>query len=189
MGRGLAATIAANLLVYINYGIWVVAVALLAAERFGAGPGEIGTLLLAVNIVHLAAAVPVGRAIRRVGAPRAMAAGFGLGAVGLSLIIMAPSFAWLFPPMTLYAVGQIACNSAAGDLVLRLGGGGSRAVGLLRLTSDIGLVAGPVTIGLLADAAGVGAPFVVLATVSAAGAGVTWWIGHRGLRPALSSPV
>ena len=189
VSRGLVASIAASLLVYINYGVWVVALALFATERFGTGPGELGTMLLVVNIVHLTAAMPVGQAIRRAGAPVALAIGYGLGAAGLILILAAPTFLWLFPPLALYAIGQIASNSAAGDLVLRLGGGGSRAVGLVRLTSDVGLVAGPVLIGLLADAAGVAAPFVVLAVLTATAAGVTWWVGRLRPRPPLRVPA
>jgi hypothetical protein len=88
--------------------------------------------------------------------------GFGAGSVGLLLAPLAPSAIWLVIPMMLYAVGQVAGNSSAGDLILRLGGGGGRAVGAVRLSSDIGLVAGPAAVGALADAAGVEAPFVVL---------------------------
>jgi hypothetical protein len=61
----------------------------------------------------------------------------------------------------LYAVGQVAGNTSAGDLILRLGGGGGRAVGAVRLSSDVGLVAGPVVAGALADVASVNAPFFV----------------------------
>ncbi|MDQ3412060.1 MAG: MFS transporter [Chloroflexota bacterium] len=187
MSRGLFAALAANLLVYGNYGIWVVALALFAAGRFGAGPAELGTLLLVVNLIHLLAALPVGRAIRRLGAAPALAVGFAVAAAGIGAALLTPSFGWLFPPMALYAVGQITSNSAAGDLVLRLGGGGGRAVGLLRFTSDVGLVVGPLLIGLLADLAGVGAPFLVLCGLTATGAIATWLLGGRSarVRPAM----
>ncbi|MDQ3695780.1 MAG: MFS transporter [Chloroflexota bacterium] len=188
MSRGLFAALAANLLVYGNYGIWVVALALFAAGRFGAGPAELGTLLLVVNLIHLLAALPVGRAIRRVGAAPALAVGFAVAAAGIGAALLTPSFGWLLPPMALYAVGQITSNSAAGDLVLRLGGGGGRAVGLLRFTSDVGLVVGPLLIGLLADLAGVGAPFLVLCGLTATGAITTWWLGRRSHRGQVTMP-
>ncbi len=170
----LAGALAANLLVYGNYSIWVVSLSLYVTSSFGADAAAIGTLLLVINAVHLLAAVPAGRFIRRFGAMRALAASFAMTALGLALVRVAPDQGWLLAPMALYAVGQVAGNSAAGDLLLRLGGHGGRAVGLVRLTSDVGLVAGPAAVGLLADTAGVGAPFVALAALSAAAAIAAW---------------
>src|SRR5215216_3817901 len=160
------AAVAANLLVFVNYSIWVVSLPLLGAEKFGFDAGQVGMTLLFVNIVHLASAVPIGGIIRKAGAARALAIGFGVGGVGMLLVPIAPSAPWLLVPMALYAVGQVAGNSSAGDLILRLGGGGGRAVGTVRLSSDIGLVAGPAAAGALADAAGVEAPFAVLGVVA-----------------------
>lgn len=175
-----AVAVVANLLVFVNYSIWIVALPLLVAQRFGFAAGEVGLTLLFVNIVHLLSAVPVGRAIRLAGATRALVAGLGLTGLALLLIPVAPNIAWLSLPLILYAVGMVAGNSAAGDLILRLGGGGGRAVGAVRLSSDIGLVVGPAAAGMLADAAGVGAPFIVLGAVAllATGAGLwlnRWW--------------
>ncbi len=164
------AALLANLLVYVNYAIWVVSLPLFAAVRFDAGPGEIGQLLLVINTIHLVGAFPVGAVIRRWGGVVSLAVGFALVATGMVTTVLAPSPGWLLLPMALYALGAVAGNSAAGDLLLRLGGGGGRAVGMVRLSSDIGMVLGPVAAGALADAAGVTAPFVVLAALSAAGA-------------------
>ena len=179
----LLAALLANLLVYCNYSVWVVSLSLYATERFGADAARIGTLLLVINAVHLLAAIPAGRVIRRAGAAPALAAGFGLTTVGLALVLAAPGEGWLLGPMVLYAVGQVTANSAAGDLLLRLGGGGGRAVGLVRLTSDVGLVLGPAAVGALADAAGVGAPFPVLAALTVFGAAATWRGMARRQRP------
>ena len=188
VSRGLVAGIAANLLVYINYSIWVVALALFATARFEAGPEELGILLLSVNIMHLASAVPAGWLIRRAGSARTMVVAFLCAAVGMICVVLAPTLALLTPAMALVAVGQMAGNSATGDLVLRLGGSGGRAVGLVRLTSDIGLVVGPVMVGVLADVAGVQAPFLVLAALTLVGAAATWWFSrpteHAGMTAA-----
>lgn len=165
-----AGAVGANLLVFVNYAIWVVLLPLLGATKFGFEPEQVGLLLLFVNLVHLGSALPVGRVIRVAGAPRALAAGLGIAGVGMLLAPRAPSVAWLIGPMILYAVGQLAGNSAAGDLILRLGGAGGRAVGAVRLSSDIGLVVGPAAAGALADAAGVEAPFYVLGLLSIASA-------------------
>ncbi|HET7093377.1 MAG TPA: MFS transporter, partial [Thermomicrobiales bacterium] len=124
-----AAACVANLLVYCNYAIWVVALPLYANGRFGATAEQIGVLLLIVNAIHLLAAFPAWRIIRRAGAPAALGLGFATTGIGLALALATPTAGWLWAPMAVYAVGQVAGNSAAGDLILRLGGGGGRAVG------------------------------------------------------------
>jgi MFS family permease len=172
--------VAANLLVFVNYSIWVVSLPLLGAEKFGFDAGQVGMMLLFVNLIHLGSAVPIGGMIRRAGAARALAFGFGLGGVGLLLVPLAPSAPWLLVPMALYAVGQVAGNSSAGDLILRLGGGGGRAVGAVRLSSDIGLAAGPAAVGVLADAAGVAAPFTVLGVVALVVMATAVFLGRQG---------
>jgi hypothetical protein len=45
---------------------------------------------------------------------------------------------------------------------------------MVRLTSDLGLVVGPYLVGRLVDAAGVAAPFTVLAALSGLGAVAVW---------------
>jgi MFS family permease len=182
---GEAAAVAANLLVFVNYSIWVVSLPLLGAEKFGFDAGQVGMMLLFVNVVHLASAVPIGRIIRRAGAARALAIGFGVGGAGLLLVPFAPSAPWLLAPMALYAVGQVAGNSSAGDLILRLGGGGGRAVGAVRLSSDVGLVAGPAAVGALADTAGVAAPFAVLGAVALAATAAVILLGRQPPQPRL----
>ena len=165
--RQLLTPLAANLLVYGNYAIWVVGLPLYAAGRFGSDANQVGLLLLILNAIHLAAAFPAGRAIRHLGPKPVLTAGLGITAVGLLLVGAAPTVWWLLAPMALYAVGEISANSAAGDLLLRMGGGGGRAVGMVRLSSDVGIVIGPAFAGWLADEAGLGAPFVAFGVLSA----------------------
>jgi predicted MFS family arabinose efflux permease len=173
------AAVTANLLVFVNYSVWIVGLPLLAVRRFGLNAGEIGMLLFFVNGVHLLGAVPVGRVIATSGAVRALALGFGIGSIGLLVAPLAPSVPWLLGPIALYAIGQVAGSSSAGDLVLRLGGGGGRAVGAVRLSSDIGLVVGPAAVGALADASGVDAVFVVLGSTALLAMVVATLLGRR----------
>ena len=179
---GEVAAVAANLLVFVNYSIWVVSLPLLGAEKFGFDASQVGMMLLFVNLIHLGSAVPMGGMIRKAGAARALSFGFGVGGAGLLLVPLAPSAPWLLVPMALYAVGQVAGNSSAGDLILRLGGGGGRAVGAVRLSSDIGLVAGPAAVGVLADAAGVAAPFTVLGVVALMATATAVFLGRQAPR-------
>lgn len=163
-----------NLLVYANYSIFIVSLPLYAADRFATPAGAIGTLLLLTNFAHLGAAIPLGRGIRRFGASRMVGPSLAVTALGMISVLLAPASAWLALPMLIYAVGQIGGNTSAGDLVLRAGGQGGRAVGMLRLSSDVGLVAGPAAVGLLADAAGAAAPFVALSALTATAAALSW---------------
>ncbi|MFT4038880.1 MAG: MFS transporter [Thermomicrobiales bacterium] len=163
------AAVAANFLVFVNYATWVVTIPLYAASRFGLGATEVALVLLFVNLVHLGAAVPFGQAIRRFGAPAALAVGLGLAGAGMLLAPLATTPVMFAAPLGLYAIGQLAGNSAAGDLVLRLGGGGGRAVGAVRLSSDVGMVIGPAAAGALADAAGAGTSFTALGLLSLVG--------------------
>ena len=171
----------ANFVVFINYAIWVLGIPLLSSETFDLNASDVGLVLLFVNLVHLAAAIPFGRVIRLAGAPVALAIGFGLAGLGMVLAPWASSPLYLAGPLALYAMGQVAGNSSAGDLILRTGGGGGKAVGAVRLSSDIGMVIGPAVAGVIADAAGVGASFVALGVLSltCAGAVVVYQLYRR----------
>lgn len=173
----------ANLLVYMNYAIWVVGLPLYAASRFGASASDIGRLLLVLNTIHILGAFPARQVIRRFGPLRSFGLGMATVAVGMITMILAPNPWALFVPLTLYALGEIAGNSGAGELLLRLGGGGGRAVGMVRITSDVGMVVGPVMAGMLVDRAGISAPFVVLSALSAVAAVVALAPGRGRLAP------
>ncbi len=183
--RILAAAIAANLLVYGNYSIFVVGLPLFADEEFGASSERIGTLLLVTNLTHLAAALPSGRFVRRWGSSRVLTVTFGIVAAGMILVILSPSLLWVAVAMAIYAIGSVASNIAAGDQILRVGGQGGKAVGLMRLSSDVGLVLGPAAAGALADIAGAEAPFIIFAMVTVLVAGAV----ARAGRPAGQSMV
>jgi MFS family permease len=178
------AAVAFNFLVFANYAIWIVSLPLLGVAKFGFNPGQVALMLLFVNIVHLVSAVPVGFFIRKAGAMRSLIFGLGIVAIGMVLAPLAPSIWWLAIPMALYSIGQVAGNSSAGDLILRRGGGGGRAVGAVRLSSDVGLVAGPAVAGALTDAAGVDASFIVLGILTFVAmvgcAGMFWRSGSGG---------
>lgn len=156
----------ANFVVFINYAIWVLGIPLLSSEKFNLNGTDVGLVLLWVNVVHLGAAVPFGRIIRGTGARISLATGFLLAGLGMVLAPMASSPLVLAFPLALYAMGQVAGNSSAGDLILRLGGGGGKSVGAVRLSSDVGMVVGPAVAGMIADRAGVDAPFLALGVLS-----------------------
>lgn len=156
-----------NFLVFVNYSVFVSA-PLYAERRFQATAGTIANFLMTITVMHLAGAFPSGRAIRRWGSRGTMAAGILMACVAMALIPLTPSVVWIAAALALYGIGQITSSNAAGDLVLDVCGRGARAVGLLRLSCDLGLVIGPFAAGALADSFGYQAPFVVLPVLSIA---------------------
>lgn len=175
-GRGhYVAALLANFLGFFNYFVWV-GIALYADKKFHASSGVISALLLVITLVHLAAAFPAGRLIRLRGGRQALVAGLLLSTVGTLLILVPTEAIWLAIPLIPYGVGQVLVTNAAGDLVLHLGGRSSQAIGMLRISGDIGLVVGPFVSGRLMDAAGYGTPFAVLPLITI-GAALFFWRG------------
>lgn len=163
----------ANFLAFFNYAVWT-ALPIYADQAFDASPGTISALLLTVTLVHLAAAFPCGRVIARWGGRRALLAGVVTSLAGTALLLAPAEAIWLALPLVPYGVGQVLATNAAGDLVLHGAGRGGRAVGMVRLSSDVGLVVGPYVAGVLQDAAGYGAPFAVLPVISALAVLALW---------------
>ncbi|MDQ3513070.1 MAG: MFS transporter, partial [Chloroflexota bacterium] len=177
--RAMAIPLVANLLVYANYAIFVVAVPLRAAGRFDASAQAIGTVLLVMNFAHLGGAIPAGRFVRRHGAARMIPLSLGLVALSTLVAPLMPTLALFLLPLVVYAVAEVTANTSAGDSVLRAGGQGGKAIGALRLSSDVGLVAGPAAVGIIADLAGTAAPFIALGTISAVVALLLWRTGWK----------
>ena len=176
VNRGLyISVLLANFLGFFNYFVWV-AVALYADKKFHASSGVISILLLVVTLVHLFAAFPAGRVIRKRGGRQALIAGLILSTIGTLLILVPSQAIWLALPLIPYGCGQVLAINAAGDLVLHLGGQGRHAIGMLRVSGDIGLVVGPFVSGRLMDAAGYGTPFAILPLITI-GAAIFFWRG------------
>lgn len=157
--RTYLAPLAVNFLIFCNYSIWVI-LPLYAEYRFDATPEMTANLLLIITVMHLAAAVPVSRAIRRFGSATVLVCSVVLAVIGTVGALLAPSVLVLAIPLLFYGSGMVGSVNAAGDIVLYRGGAGSRAVGTLRQTSDLGLVIGPIAAGSIVDAFGYSAPFI-----------------------------
>ena len=177
--RAMAIPLVANLLVYANYAIFVVAVPLRAAGHFDASAQTIGTVLVILNFAHLGGAIPAGRFVRRYGAARTIPISLGLVSLATLVAPVMPSLAIFVVPLVVYAFAEVMANTSAGDSVLRAGGQGGKAIGALRLSSDIGLVTGPAAVGIIADLAGTAAPFVALGSISAVFALLLWRTGWK----------
>lgn len=155
-----------NFLVFCNYSIWV-ALPLYTEHRFATSAEANANLLLVITVMHLVAAFPAGRAIRRWGGRPVVMGGLIVAIVGTLLVLPAPGLRWLVLPLALYGAGMVAAANAGSDLVLQRGGLSGRAVGMVRLSSDLGLVLGPYATGALSDAFGYRTPFLALPIVTA----------------------
>jgi MFS family permease len=158
-----------NFCVFFNYSIWA-SLPLYTERRFDASAEANANLLLVITLMHLIAAFPAGRAIRKWGGRRTLVAGLAIAIVGTLLVLPAPGMVWLSLPLALYGVGMVAAANAGGDIVLQRGGLSGRAVGMVRLSSDLGLVVGPYVTGALTDAFGYRTPFIALPVVCATAA-------------------
>jgi MFS family permease len=163
-----------NLLVYFNYSVWV-ALPLYTEQRFDVSAEANANLLLVITIMHLVAAFPAGRAIRTWGGQPVLVGGLLVAIAGTLLVLPAPAAGWLVVPLALYGVGMVAAANAASDIVLQRGGLSGRAVGMVRLSSDLGLVVGPYVIGALSDVFGYRTPFVALPIITAGAVVLAIW--------------
>ncbi len=164
--RELAAPLVINFMVFANYSIWV-ALPLYAERTFGATPNSTANLLMVITIVHLLAAMPVGTLIARIGSETVLVMGMLVSLIGTVSVLAAPGLLWMGVPLVLYGAGQVAAVNAGGDIVLQRGNASNKAIGYVRLSSDFGLVIGPIVAGAMADRLGYGAPFAVLPVVMA----------------------
>ena len=155
-----------NFVIFSNYALFV-ALPLYTEHDYGASPEVNARLLMVITLVHLVAAFPAGRAIRTWGAQRALVAGMVIAMAGTAMVLLAPSPIWIAVPMVFYGIGQVSATNAGGDIVLHLGGQSTKSVGLVRFSSDLGLVIGPFVTGALSDAFGYRTPFIVLPVVMA----------------------
>jgi MFS family permease len=153
-----------NFLVFFNYSMWV-ALPLYTEHEFDASPGANARLLMVITVVHLVGAFPGGRLIRAFGAQRVLVGAMLLAMAGTFLVYPMGSLVWIAAPLVLYGFGQVVATSAGGDLVLHLGQQSPRSIGLVRFTSDLGLVVGPYLTGALSDRYGYASPFIALPVI------------------------
>jgi MFS family permease len=158
-----------QLLVYMNYSIFVVSLPLYAAARFDADPEQVAILLLVQTVTHFVCAYPGGWLVRRFGSLPVLTGSIFTAGLGMASALLAPAVWWLVLPMVIYSTGQVTAVTSAGDYILQKGGRSGQAVGWLRLSGDAGLVIGPVMVGFIADIAGYRAPFVILPLITITG--------------------
>lgn len=151
-------------LVFFNYGLWVL-LPIYTDRTMDATTQQNARLLMTISAAHLASAFPAGRLIGRFGASTMLAPGLVITAIGSIGVVLAPNLWLVGVALVPYSFGSVMAGNAAGDLILQRGGRSGKAVGAVRIASDIGMAIGPWAAGAVADAFGIGAPFRVFATL------------------------
>jgi MFS family permease len=126
------------------------------AQQLGLDAGEIGAIVTAGAIVDVALFLPAGVLMDRFGRKVAAVPSFGLMALGVALIPLTHDFTTLLLVAMLIGLG----NGLGSGTMMTLGadlappGATGEFLGLWRLIGDIGAVAGPIAVGLVAAALG-----------------------------------
>ncbi len=139
----------------------------LFARELGASYGLIGAMLASQELGTLAADLPAGVVVRRLGRKRAMLLGLGTQVSATSLLFWAPSvyaaMALLFLAGSGMSLFAIARHQYLAEVVKQAGRG--RAIATFGGVNRIGVFLGPAVGGALGALAGLRAPFLLFGVV------------------------
>lgn len=170
------------LAVLAQYVTWATAFGFIAiiADRMGATAVQ-QSLLLTANLTALTVGnLTATAATRRFGAKPLVSVSFVLLALGTAVVAAAPALSWLFVAHILIGLSQGISYPVLMGLSIRYVADAERttAMGLHQAVYAIGMFAGPAVSGVLAEAMGISATFVLTAAVCL-GLGI---LGARMLR-------
>lgn len=150
-------------------GVRSTVVPLLVVQGLGLGPGWIGAAFTLAALVQGVLLLPAGRAVDQVGRRPTLVVGGLVTATALVGLAAATGPVSLLLAMTVFAAGAsllgVAPAAIVGDVVE---GRGGTAIAVWQMSSDLGAVLGPLSVGLLVDRSGFGTALVVSAAVVAA---------------------
>ena len=135
--------------------------------QLGLNPAEVGTIVTAGAIVDVAMFLPAGVLMDRFGRKVAAVPSFSLMALGIGLIPFTQDFLTLLLVAMLIGMG----NGLGAGLMMTLGadlappGATGEFLGIWRLIGDVGAVAGPIVVGLVAAVLGLAGGAWVLSLV------------------------
>ena len=164
-----AAAVALTLGQMIRAGRFLI-IPLWGAQRLGLDVGQVGAVVTAGAIVDVAMFIPAGVLMDRFGRKVAAVPSFGLMALGVGLIPFTRDFTSLLLVAMLIGLG----NGLGSGTMMTLGadlappGATGEFLGVWRLIGDVGAVAGPIVVGLVAAALGLAGGAWVLS--------VTGWV-------------
>jgi MFS family permease len=132
-------------------------------------PAKVGLVMTASAVLDVSMFIPAGFLMDRFGRKTAAVPSFAIMAIGVALIPLATSFAWLLAAAAVIGFG----NGLGSGTMMTLGadlapeGATGEFLGVWRLIGDAGAFVGPVAIGVIASAAGLRGSAVLLAVFGA----------------------
>lgn len=142
---------------------------LYAADQIGLDASQVGLVMTASATIDMLLFLPAGLLMDRVGRKAAMVPSFTVMGIGIALIPMSNSFWTLLAAAVIVGVG----NGMGAGTMMTLGadlappGATGEFLGLWRLIGDLGMVCGPLVVGIMAQVVGLNGSAYVLAVVGA----------------------
>ncbi|HQN13417.1 MAG TPA: MFS transporter [Quisquiliibacterium sp.] len=142
-------------------------VPLLASKTLGLSPGQIGSAFALGSVLGMLAAYPAGALADRYGRKPIIVPATLLTGISFVAYWLAPSFAWFLVASVVWGVAAAISGAAPSAYAADSASPGTNATAMAsyRMLSDVGYVVGPISLGLLADAAGAGVTLSVSAAL------------------------
>jgi len=162
-------------------------VPVLAHDRLDLATDQIGVGLALASIVGLAFAYPAGVMVDRYGRKIVIVPSTITAGAALVVFVVAPSYAWFLAGCVAWSVAAGVSGAAPAAYAADVAPPGMNAAAMsaYRMLSDLGYVAGPITLGIATDLAGANATLAVTALALAAVALLFAWRApetHAGAR-------
>ncbi|MDP9363704.1 MAG: MFS transporter, partial [Chloroflexota bacterium] len=145
---------------------------LYGAEALGLGVAQVGTIMSSAAVIDAAMFLPAGMLMDRFGRKVAAVPSFALMAAGVALVPLASGYPGLLAAAALIGLG----NGLGSGTMMTLGAdlappeAAGEFLGLWRLVGDTGRVGGPLVVGTMAAALGLGGSALALAGIGLAAA-------------------
>jgi MFS family permease len=142
-------------------------VPLLASEKLRLTPGQIGGAFALGSVLGMLASYPAGALADRHGRKPIIVPATLLTGISFVAYWLAPSFAWFIVASVVWGIAAAISGAAPSAYAADSASPGTNATAMAsyRMLSDIGYVIGPISLGLLADAAGAGVTLTVSAVL------------------------
>ena len=146
------------------------------AEGIGASASEVGYLTTVMFAMSMAGTVATPLIVRAVGYRGVLILAATAMAIGAGVVPLLDDVFWLGVSQAVNGLGRGAINAALITLSVLAVAPAQRAtaMGVFQAIYAIGMLAGPVLAGTIADGVSIGAVFYVCAVVSMAGAALTF---------------